>query len=229
MRHAGRHVAASCLHETRARAIAVRLGESPAAIPYYSRMQIRVGVLVLGGAVACTAPAAPPPRTTTAPVATPSAAAVADAAAPDGDDDPPPDYRYRFAWQQLRDDYEAFLRTPITDRCDIRRPDYKSTVICPGPHEMAGRVVQRGAGRVLPTGIMIDRGRRDAITLDWKVALLDDEGHPVTGWFPIHNLRDEHYAYADLDVARGQAAGYFHVGMRLDLVLQEQRFAPLHP
>jgi len=201
-------------------------GESPAAIPYYSRMQIWVGVLVLGGAVACTPPAAPPPRATTAPVAIPADAAARDAEA---EADPPADPRYRFAWQQLRDDYEAFLRTPITERCDIRRDDYRSSVICPGPHEMAGRVIQRGSGRTLATGIVIDRGRKDAITLDWKVALLDDEGHPVTGWFPIAALRDAHTAYADLDIPPTRAERYSHVGMRIDRQLQEERFAPLHP
>jgi hypothetical protein len=198
-----------------------------------------VGALGLGVAcIACAAPAQPratPPVTaatgSAAPVdaATPApdAAAAAVVAAPD--DDPAIDTRDRFAWQQLRDDYEAFLRSPITDRCDIRRADYKSTAICPGPREMAGRVAQIGSGRVRPTGIAIDRGRKDAITLDWKVALLDDDGHPVTGWFPIDQLREDHRAYADLDISPTRAARYSHVGMRLDPEVQRARFAPLHP
>jgi hypothetical protein len=195
-------------------------------------MRIRPVALVLGG-VACAAPAAPPSAVPAAVPARDAGPAPDVGAAPDAgrepDDDPPIDPRYRFAWQALRDDYDAFLATPITERCDIRRAGWRSTVICPGPLEMAGRVIRHGSGRTRETGIVIDRGRKDAITLDWKVALLDDDGHPVTGWFPVDELRDEHRAHADLDIAPDRAARYPRVGMRLDPQVQQQRFAPLHP
>jgi hypothetical protein len=101
------------------------------------------------------------------------------------DEDPPEpesDGRYRFEWQTLRDEYKAFLDTPIdTESCDIRSKAFPQSRSCRGPHEMAGRVAGTG-GSNKPgfSSIEIDRGARDAINTDWTVALLDDECYPVT-------------------------------------------------
>ena len=132
---------------------------------------------------------------------------------------------YRFAWQQLRDEYAAFRKSPIgSDSCDFRRHDYRQSVICPGPHEIAGLVLRAGGGRKPGTeGIVIDRGSRDMITRDWTAAVLDDQGHPITPWAPVEDLIDDDRAYAEVEAARADDVRNHHVGLRVDQRMLEAK------
>jgi hypothetical protein len=95
---------------------------------------------------------------------------------------------------------------------------------------MAGLMVRSGSGRTDGTaGIVIDRGARDMITTDWTVALLDDEGHPVTPWAQIYYLRDDDKSYADLATTPWVAAHHFHVGMRIDQRLLDAKIRKARP
>jgi hypothetical protein len=136
-------------------------------------------------------------------------------------------YAYRFEWQQLRDDYEAFKKAQYDPHgCDFQVPPSRQSVVCHGPHGMAGRAVQTGSGTKPGTaGIVIDRGARVMITMDWKVALLDDEGHPITPWAPLDHLRRDDESYANVETTPWVAAQHLHVGMRID---QRLRDAKIH-
>lgn len=150
------------------------------------------------------------------------AAGASDGDASEVDDaveaDPPADDRYRFEWHQLRDEYAAFRSSPIgSETCDFRERSFRQSVNCPGPHQMAGLVLKAAGGRKEGTvGIVIDRGRRDMITTEWMVAVLDDEGHPVTPWAPIDALRWDSESHAEVEAPRADEIRNHHVGMRID-------------
>jgi hypothetical protein len=148
----------------------------------------------------------------------PLTATLADAA---DDDEPflPADYKYTFDWQRLRDEYET---TGRRERCEVRNDVFKPTRRCPGPYEMAGRAIESGGRSTTITAIRIDRGAHDMITTDWMVALLDDDGHPITPWAPI--LKVQRYeSYADVEIHFARAPRYKNVGMRIDQRLLDQR------
>ncbi|MEO8698675.1 MAG: hypothetical protein ABI867_01495 [Kofleriaceae bacterium] len=143
----------------------------------------------------------------------------------DADEELLPNYRYEFHWQTLRDDYEAFRKSPIdnADPCDIRRRTYTQRLACPGPHEMAGLVTRAGAGRKPGTvRVLIDRGARDLISTDWTVALLDDEGHPLTEWVSVAEVRDDE-AYAEFETTQAIATRNHRAGMRVDQLLRDAK------
>jgi hypothetical protein len=171
--------------------------------------------LVVATWVGCSAPVAMPPLVT--PPAPLGVAVDAPAGEPEARE--LPDDRYAFEWQELRDDYEAFRKSPVdtSDPCDIRRSTYRQTVHCPGPNQLAGLVPRFTPGRQPRTaGLIIDRGLRDLVTTDWTVALLDDRGHPLTPWAPVLELRRDDECYAEVEIAPGEVARHRHVGMRAD-------------
>jgi hypothetical protein len=161
----------------------------------------------------------------------PSATALTDAIASvtvdagSGDDDAP--YRPRFDWQQLRDDYTRYRKGErwfAFDGCKFHADP--QTLACMGPIEMAGQVTRATFGRSEgKVGIEIDRGRRDMITSEWTVAILDDDGHPITEWFPVDNLIRDGYAHAEIDMSPTDLPRLrnTHVGMRIDQRLLERR------
>jgi hypothetical protein len=174
--------------------------------------------------VACSTPS---PRIDKPVASTSGDAATTDAAAAvtvDGrptDDDAP--YRPRFDWQQLRDDYTRYRKGErwFVDGCKFHAAP--QTLGCMGPIEVAGQVlraVDASEGRV---AIIIDRGAADMITPEWTVAVLDDEGHPLTPWTSIGHMRGDHECYAEVEASGFAKVRDRHVGMRIDQRVLEHR------
>ncbi len=71
--------------------------------------------------------------------------------------------------------------------------------------------------------IIIDRGERDMITMDWMVSLLDEQGHPLTPWAPIKSFRWDSESVAEVEATMELAREHQHVGMRIDQQLQDAK------
>ena len=187
---------------------------------------MRTGIIALVVAAAsCSASPPGPPAEVPHGPATPRDAAVASSQAPvvppDAEEDDLKaflkDWHYTFDWQKRRDEYaELHSGSGHADECDAKYLFQQTTVYCPGPHEMAGLTIRASGGPGIGTAIVdIDRGREDLVTTDWTVALLDDDGAPVTPWVPLTRIGD-HDSAVELATTVFFAQHHRHVGMRID-------------
>jgi hypothetical protein len=193
---------------------------------------LRTGIITVVAAAGCSAaPAGPPaelPHVPAAPRDAAVAVAPTPAAPPDAADDDDASFlanwHYTFEWQKRRDEYTALHSgSGHADECDAKYLYQQTTVYCPGPHEMAGFAIQASGGREIGTAIVnIDRGSKDLITTDWTVALLDDDGTPVTPWVPLTRVVDEHQSKVEIATTVFFAQHHRHVGMRIDQQLLDR-------
>ncbi|MBA3465115.1 MAG: hypothetical protein H0T46_34600 [Deltaproteobacteria bacterium] len=126
---------------------------------------------------------------------------------------------YFFEWQQLRDERDEFLKTPVgAKRCDTRASDFKPTTGCKGPHEVAGLAIFiRGSA---PVHVVVDVGSRDGVSKDWTAALLDEGGRPVTAWMPVIELEPRSVVIG-FPIRYGEAFKWKRVGLRIDQNLRD--------
>jgi len=148
--------------------------------------------------VAAAAACSPPPKQTDRPahpsVATDASVRVDAAVRPDAED------TSVFPWQQIRDEHEAFMKSPI-DACDWRwvgvqrtRIDHngKTKLACPNPPRpqlLAGQVTQYPTGASHSSSeVVFDIGRDDDLSEKWVAALLDETDRVISSWAHPHQV-----------------------------------------
>jgi hypothetical protein len=159
---------------------------------------VRVVVLVL--VVGCSNPAKPQPAPRggdrVAVIGADAAVGVDAAVGADGpapapaptDASPP---AATFPWKRLRDQYEAFLRTPVGSQpCDPRAPDAHLTRGCATKLRehaalLLGRPERRADRSLIAT---VDRGRDDGVRVGWRAALLDGDERVIAGWTTVRTV-----------------------------------------
>jgi len=139
---------------------------------------------------------------------------------------PREDDRYTFNWQEQRDEDAAWGAKLYHDKTGCDAPlRWKEVGRCRGgPHALAALAGDHRNRVGKGVRIAVDRGSADAVNTDWEAALLDDDGHPVSGWGKVTKVLSSHECEIVFDISLEASNPYTHVGMRLDLALQESHF-----
>jgi len=128
-----------------------------------------------------------------------------------------------FAWQEARDWYEAFKKTPIGSKslCDFRVPANKRPrgLEClprGGLVSQAAKVRRTQFIEARRCEVELDLGSDDSISTAWKAALVDERDRLLSDWVPVVKV-SPHYSEIRLDVGCMRAEHYARVAMKREL------------